>query len=135
VRIIDHEGDKAPMQVQNCHGLSIRDLFFENIGSNGPALLLQNSDDALVDGLVVRGERNKVTSAICFRIRGNGTFAGLRISNVHASAVTDAGIVLELHDIKEGALKDYVIRGNAATVRDAIRGEGAIVSDNLEKGI
>jgi hypothetical protein len=135
VRIIDHEGDKAPMQVQNCHGLSIRDLFFENIGSNGPALLLQNCDDALVDGLVVRGERNKVTSAICFRIRGNGTFAGLRISNVHASAVTDAGIVLELHDIKEGALKDYVIRGNAATVRDAIRGEGAIVSDNLEKGI
>jgi hypothetical protein len=134
VRIIDHDGDKAPMQIQNCQGLAIRDLLLENIGSKGPGLLLQNCNDALIDGVVLRGEKNQVSSAICFRLRGNGTFAGLRISNVHAHAVTDAGIVLELHDAKEGTLRDYVIRGNAATVRDTIRGEGAIVSDNLEDG-
>jgi hypothetical protein len=46
--------------------------------------------------------------------------------------VTDAGIVLERHDPKEGALTDYVITGNVATVRDRIRGERAIISDNLQ---
>jgi hypothetical protein len=131
VRIMNHDGNKPPIDVQDCRGVFIHDVLIDNISCEGTALLLQNCDETLVNGFVVRGEISKLASAVCYRIRGNAMFSGLRISNVSARRVSDAGIVLELHDQKEGFLTDYAIVGNVATVRDGIGGERAIISDNL----
>lgn len=131
VRIVNHDGDKPPIHLQDCRGVFVRDVLIDNISCEGTALLVENCDETLVNGLILRGEVRKLASAVCFRIRGNATYSGLRISSVSARRVTDAGIVLELHDEKEGSLTDYAIVGNAATVRDRIRGARAIISDNL----
>ena len=71
----------------------------------------------------------KLESAICFRLTRQETFSGLRISNVSARDVTEAGIVLETK--KDGKLTDYLITGNLATVRDAIRGQRSVLTNNL----
>jgi len=131
VRILNPHGSKPPMQIDDCRGVSVRDIVIENISGDTGVLLIQNCDETLVDGLVLRGEIGKLSNAVCYRIRGNGIFSGLRIRNVSARNLTDAGIVLEQHDAREGGLTDYVISGNAATVRDAVMGARRVVSDNL----
>jgi hypothetical protein len=129
VRILDHESGQSPIQLQNCHGLVVRDVTVENVVSKGAALLLENCNDTFVDGFSLRGETNQLASAICYRLTIGATFRGLRISNVSAPGVAEAGIVLETK--KEGTLTDYLITGNFATVQDRIQGQRARVNNNL----
>ena len=129
VRVMDHESGKTPVQISDCRGFMLRDMVVQNISLPGPALLLENCDEALVDGFTLRGPTNHLGSAVCFRITAKEKFSGLRISNVSARGVTDAGIVLETR--KEGTLTDYLIAGNLATVQDRIRGERALIVNNL----
>jgi hypothetical protein len=103
----------------------------ENASFKGPAVLLENCDEILVDGIVLRDQTNSLTSAVCYRITTKETFSGLRISNVSARNVTEAGIVLEALGSQKGTLTDYLITGNVATVLDRVHGEHAIVADNL----
>lgn len=129
VRILDHESGQPPIQFQNCHGVVVRDVTVENASAKGAALLLENCNDTFVDGFSLRGETNQLAGAICFRLTTGATFRGLRISNVSAPGVSEAGIVLETK--KEGTLTDYLISGNLATVQDRIRGQHASVNNNL----
>ena len=73
----------------------------------------------------------KLESAICFRLTRQETFSGLRISNVSARDVTEAGIVLEATGKQKGTLTDYLVTGNLATVQDRIQGQHAVVTNNL----
>jgi len=109
----------------------VRDVVVENVSVKGPALLLENCDEALVDGFSIRGPTNVLASGVCFRITTKGTFSGLRISNVSAREVADAGIVLEATGKEKGTLTDYLITGNLARVRDRIQGVRGTVVNNL----
>ncbi|HWN94514.1 MAG TPA: hypothetical protein VNT99_05750 [Methylomirabilota bacterium] len=129
VRILDHDSGKPPIQIFDCRGVSIRDVVVENISVQGPALQLEDCDQALVDGVSLRGQSNSLASAIYFRIATREAFSGLRIANVFARNVTEAGILLETK--KDGTLTDYIITGNLATVQDRIKGERAIIANNL----
>jgi hypothetical protein len=129
VRILDHESGKPPIQMLDCRGVSVRDVVVQNALIKGAALQMENCDETLVDGFSLRGQTNSLASAVCFRLTAKATFSGLRISNVSARDVTDAGIVLETK--KDGKLTDYLITGNLATVKDGIKGERAIIANNL----
>jgi len=129
VRVLDHESGKPPIQIDDCRGISVRDVVVENALVKGPALLLLNSDDAIIDGFSLRGQSNAINNAICFRLNRSEAFSGLRISNVSARGAKETGIVLE--NKKNGSLADYSITGNFATVVDEIKGERANVTNNL----
>src|ERR1041385_1235654 len=129
VRILDHESGKPPIQMLDCRGVSVRDVVVQNALIKGAALQMENCDETLVDGFSLRGQTNSLASAVCFRLTAKATFSGLRISNRSARDVTDAGIVLETK--KDGKLTDYLITGNLATVKDGIKGERAIIANNL----
>ena len=131
VRVLDHESGKPPIHIEDCHGVTVRDVLVENAVVKGAAILLQNCGEAFVDGFTVRGQNNNVAEAVCFRITTKETFSGLRISNVSARGLTEAGIVLEAAGKQTGTLTDYVITGNLATVVDRIKGERGVVSNNL----
>ncbi len=122
VRVLDHSG-KSPIQITDCSGVSVRDVLIQNAVISGPALLLQNCDQTVVDGFNVRGETNKMESAIYYRIARPQTFSGLRISNVSVREASEAGIVLEATGKQKGTLTDYRVTGNLATVQDRIKGE------------
>jgi hypothetical protein len=128
VRVLEHAG-KTPIQITDCFGVSVRDVVVQNATIQGAALLLQNCGDVVVDGLSIRGQTNKLESAVHFRINRPEAFSGLRISNVLARDVSNAGIVLE--SAKEtGTLTDYLVSGNLAVVRDQIRGQRGVVVNN-----
>ena len=129
VRVLNHDSSKAPVQIQDCRGLSVRDVLMENVTFKGAALLLENCDEATVDGFTLRGETNILGSAVCFRITKE-SFSGLRISNVSARNVGEAGILLEAK--QKGTLTDYLITGNLATVIDRIEGARAVITNNLK---
>jgi hypothetical protein len=131
VRILNHEGNKPPIHLLDCRGLSVRNVLVENAISKGPGILLENCDQALVDGFTLRGSSNTLASAVCFQITKKDNLSGLRIRNVSAPGVTDAGIVLEINGKDKGTLSDYLISGNLATVADRIHGSRSIITDNL----
>jgi hypothetical protein len=128
VRVLDHSG-KAPIQITDCFGVVVRDVVVQNAAIQGAALLLQNCGDVVVDGVSIRGGTNKLESAVHFRINRPERFSGLRISNVLARDVSDAGIVLESSK-ETGTLTDYLVSGNLAVVRDRIKGERGAVMNN-----
>jgi hypothetical protein len=129
VRVLDQDSGKPPIQISDCHGIVVRDVVVENATVKGAALLLENCDETLVDGFSLRGETNSLRNVVCFRITAKQTFSGLRISNVSARGLSDAGILLEAK--KGGTLSDYLINGNLTTVQDDIKGTRGIISDNL----
>jgi hypothetical protein len=63
-------------------------------------------------------------------VQSDRRFGGLRIQNVQAQDVRDAGIVVE-NVSKSGSLASYSITGNLATVRATAKAGRAIVRDNL----
>ncbi|MFC1715243.1 hypothetical protein ACFL6S_16360 [Candidatus Poribacteria bacterium] len=128
VRIFDHSDDNTPISVKNCVSVSIRDIALSNIAHNGEAILLQDCDETLIDGIALRDNTSTLASAILFRITSDRMFSGLRITNVLAPAAQMAGIILES---QKGTLKDYVILGNLARVKDGIQGQGAIIAKNM----
>jgi hypothetical protein len=130
VRVLNHTG-KPPVQIADCRGVSIRDVLVQDVSINGPALLLQNCQEAAIDGFTLRGDTNRLTNGICVRVNRMEAFTGLRISNVSARDATEAGILLEATGKQKGTLSHYVVSGNQATVQDNIKGEHAIIAGNL----
>ena len=131
VRISEHDGDISPVLLQDCHGVTLRDVTIESRDFKSTAVLLENCDDALVDGVTLRAPPDRVANAVRYRLTtGDRVFSGLRITNVAARTVTEAGIVLESTGKEAGVLSDYRIVGNLATVSDRINGERAILTNN-----
>src|SRR5688572_2051530 len=130
VRISEHDGDISPVLLQDCRGVTLRDVLVESREFKGSALVLQDCHEALVDGVTLRAPSGRVSNAVRYRLTTGGVFAGLRISNVAARSVTEAGIVLESVGKTAGVLSDYRIVGNLTTVSDRIKGERAILTNN-----
>lgn len=123
VRVLDHSGSGTPIVLRNCRGATMRDVTVEK-STHAGALLLENCDAALVDGLLVR-EAPRLSAAVRYRLTEPGAYAGLRIAHVVAPTATDAGIVLETTADSRATLSDYSIHDNLATVADRIRGARA----------
>jgi hypothetical protein len=131
VRVIGHESGKPPIHLQDCQGLTVRDVVVENASVKGAALLIEDCDETVVDGFSLRGQTNNLAAAVCFRISRQATFSGLRISNVSARNGVETGIILEATGKQKGTLTDYLVTGNLATVTDQIQGVRAMVLNNL----
>jgi hypothetical protein len=129
VRVFDHQSGKPAIQISDCHGVSIRDVAMQDVSIKGPAVLLENCNETLIDGFTLRGVTNELTHAVSFILIAKEKFSGLRISNVSARGLGQAGIVLESK--KDGTLSDYRITGNLTTVEDRIGGERAVISENI----
>jgi hypothetical protein len=130
VRILDHPAGKPPISISDCDGVSIRDIAVGNSIHPGPALLIENCNDTLIDGLILQTGTSALSSGVCFRAARDETFSGLRIHHVRAQNVTSAGILLERSGKAE--LTDYIISDNLARVLDRIQGQHAVVADNLQ---
>jgi hypothetical protein len=133
VRVLDHESDNPPVFLLNCHGAAVRDLTVENATNKGPALLVQDCDGLLIDGLVLRGKTAGLSAGVCFRLTKQEAFSNVLVSHVSAPNVQEAGIILESGK-KKGTLTDYLISGNLATVSDRIQGQRRLITGNLPGG-
>jgi hypothetical protein len=131
VRVLDHHGKKSPVDIRNCRGLTVRDVMVENTDHKGPAMLVENCGDALVDGFALRGRNENLGVGLGLRYSSEGPFTGLRVTNVLATGVSDIGILLDATGKGKGTLSSYVIAGNIARVVDHIQGPHAQLSNNL----
>ncbi len=128
VRIMDHPAGKLPISISNCDGVSLRDVTVRNCTNEGPALLIENCNDTLVDNVSLLGGANAVSSAVCFRANKDKSLSGLRIEHVNARNGTGVGILLERSG--KATLTDYKISDNLASIADHIQGERRIIKDN-----
>ena len=131
VRIIGHDSGKPPIHLQDCDGLTVRDVVVENASFKGAVLLIEDCNETIVDGFGLRGQTNSLAAAVCFRITTKDTLSGLRISNVSARTGVESGIVLEATGKQKGTLTGYLISGNLATVVDQIQGPRGLIINNL----
>jgi hypothetical protein len=106
------------MRVRNSDNVTLRDITFTDGGHDGPALLVEDGNDVLIDNVTVAGEKQPQFGVV-YRISADKTFGGLRISNVLAPDAREAGIVLE-NASKSGRLETYQLSGNMATVSSDI---------------
>ena len=129
MRIIDHVGNENPMYARNCNGLTMRDISISNSTSNKEGILIENCNEVLADGISFLQNTASLSRGITYSISQNRIFKNLRITNVSAKNVQNAGIVLEKKN--EATLKDYIISGNLAKIKDGIKGENSYQFQNL----
>jgi hypothetical protein len=122
--------DEALLNITHCRGVTLRDVVVEGPTRTVPAVLLEDCDEAAVDGIAMRRTASGPTHAVVYRLAKAGSYSGLRIANVRAGPV-DGGIVLERVGKEAVVLTDYRIVGNLAVVTDRIRGARGVVTDNL----
>ncbi len=130
VRIIDHGPEDDPVVIDNCDGVTIRDLTVTNAANTGPVVQIIDCNRVMVDGLVLHGETSALTHAIEFLITAGKPLQGLSIRNVSAPSIPKAGILLSTKD-KGGSLKDFIIAGNLAHVVNEIPNTHGLIRDNL----
>lgn len=142
VRVIDHgELDlKAlgisgrakrshPVSIQNCRGVTVRDVLVENTEHGGPLVLLEDCEQAIVDGVTLRGRHERLNTGVTVRLLADRVFSNILITHVMVPEVAEAGILLERGKKPGTALKRCVIADNLATVVDRINGAERKVSD------
>ena len=122
--------DGPTVLIQNSDGLTLRNITVANAGGDGAAVVVEDADRALIDNVVLAGERQPAVG-VAYRVRAEEQFGGLRIRNVTAERATKAGIVVE-NLSEKGGLTSYVVTGNVATVRTGVRAATAIVEGNLK---
>lgn len=129
IRIIDNTEQDALMKIKNCNGLTIRDVIIMNGTSDVAGILVENSENVIINGISLLGETDNISSGMRFRISENSVFSNLRIQNVSAKNVREAGIILE--STQNGELINYIISGNIARVSDRIQGINGLVINNI----
>lgn len=122
--------DEPLLYLSNCRGVTLRDVVIEGPTRAVPAVLLDDCDEAVVDGVALRRTASGPTHAVVYRLATAGAYAGLRIANVRAGP-TAGGILLERVGKQATTLTDYHIAGNLSSVTDLIRGERGRIADNL----
>ena len=93
-------------------------------------MLLEDCDEATVDGVALRRTAIGPTHAVVYRLGKAGDYSGLRIAHVRAGPIA-GGILLERAGNETTTLTDYRITGNFSTVTDHIHGERGVIADNL----
>jgi hypothetical protein len=104
------------------------DLRFCDLDANTVQDWLKKGSEHMETIIALRDNTSVLASAALFRITSDKVFSGLRVTNVLAPAAQMAGIILES---QKGTLKDYMISGNLALVKDGIQGQGAIIANNM----
>lgn len=102
------------MRIRNSNNVTLRDISFIDGGHDGPALLVEDGKDVLIDNLTLSGARQPQFGVV-YRLKSNENFGGLRIQNVLAPDVRKTGIVLE-NASESGRLEFYQLNGITATV-------------------
>jgi len=126
---------KGPaIRIRNCDNLTIRNVTVADSGTEPGgkdcAVQVEDSDRALIDNVVIVGERQPEIG-VFYRVRADERFGGLRIHNVMAENVLGTGIVVE-NLSQSGSLDSYLITGNMATVEVKLTGRKGLVEGNLE---
>lgn len=129
VRIIDHLGGKIPILARNCNGLTMRNISISNSTSDKEGILIENCNEVLIDGVSFMGSLESLSSAITYSISNDQVFENLRIKNVSAKMINNAGIILEKKN--NASLKNYLISDNLSQVSDRIQGKNGRVINNL----
>jgi len=102
------------LRVRNSNNVTLRDITLVDGGHDGPGLRVEDGNNVLIDNVTISGD-SQPQFGVVYRINSNEKFAGLRIRNVVAPDVSEAGIVLEDRS-ESGRLESYELSGNMATV-------------------
>jgi ankyrin repeat protein len=129
IKIRENKGSPA-IHARNCDGLILRDMLIERCRHSGAAILVEDSSNATIDGLILRGKPQTLTNAVLYQIMWNRDYTNVAIHNVDAPNTLSAGIVLRNRSTN-GTLDSYVISGNTTQVRDHIHGKRSLVTNNL----
>lgn len=122
VRIIDYKGDGDLISITNCDGLTIRDITVQKSVSSGSALMLENCNHTIVDGVMLKEGSGNVSHAIRFLLSIEKNFSGLLITNVFCPNNEKNGIQLERITDK-AILSHYIVYSNLTSVSDQIGGK------------
>lgn len=131
IRILDHVGDGPALDVSSCNMLTIRDVSIFQSHSEAPGILVKNCQDVVIDGVSLLEKTESLSSAVTYRITKAGVYSNLRIYNVTARDVSDAGIILESKH-RESSLENYIISNNLAKISDRIKGSNVLIINNIE---
>ena len=115
--------------VRNSDGVTIRNLTIVDAAIDGAAVVVEDSDKALIDNVAFTGERQPAVG-VAYRIRADERFGGLRIRNVMANEVRRVGILVE-NLSKAGGLDSYLITDNIAAVEAKLEAPKRLVESNL----
>jgi hypothetical protein len=123
---------KAPkISIQNCNRVNLRDIIIDQKDQKIlAAVLIEDCNDVLVDGVICRSEPNKVEHALLYRIQSNNRFQNLKVKHIVAENVINGGIALK-NNSKQGSLDYYIIKDNITSVVDSVFGAHRIIKDNL----
>jgi hypothetical protein len=127
--IVDHPNGKPPISIVNGDGVSVRNVVIRNSAHEGAGIVLEDTNDATIDGVRIQGSAAVLANAIAYRIAGEKIFSGLRIQHVFAPAIKGPGIVLE-RAAETAKLTDVLISGNQTSVQDGINGERTVIDRN-----
>lgn len=115
IRIHGSSGGPAVL-LQNCQNVTLRDVTVsESQTAKDGAVVLEDVDHALVDGVQVLSVKSLSRHGIVYRITQDRTFAGLRIRSSNVEQVQEAGILLE-NSSNSGRLSSKILTGNLGTV-------------------
>lgn len=103
------------VRVDNGDNITLRDITLINGEHDGPGLRVADSNNVLIDNVTISGEKQP-QFGVMYRVGANKSFKGLRIRNVLAPNVRDAGVVLE-NTSETGQLDLIQLSGNVATVQ------------------
>ncbi len=73
----------------------------------------------MIDGVSLQENTESLSSGIAYSITKDRIFRNLRISNVCAGNVKNAGIILE--KTKNACLENNIVSGNIARIEDQIK--------------
>jgi hypothetical protein len=103
------------LQALNSDNLTLRNVTLIDADHDGPGVLVEDSDNALIDNVVISGSKQPQFGVV-YRVKSNQRFRGLRIHNVFAPDAREAGIVVE-NSSDSGAIDAPDISGNVGVVR------------------
>jgi hypothetical protein len=133
IRVLDHqvgENPAPPIQITNSRVVFLRAVLINGSNFEGPAVDVVDSNDVVVEAITLEGESAKLSSGVRYLISDGRHHSGLRISNVSAPAFKEGGILLDSTG-KGGSLANYIVQANLAQVNDRIKGDGAVIANNL----
>ena len=107
----------------------IRNVTLVDASQRGAAVAVEDSGNALLDNIVIAGDRQSGLGVV-YGIRADEQFGHLRIRNVVAPAVGEAGIAL-VNLSQSGGLDSYTIMKNVATVGARMPTPKWLVEGNL----
>ncbi len=131
VTVLDQDGDRHLIYIRECDEVSFRNITVRNATFAGPAMIVENVDRFMLDRFILDGEIDAITCGIAYQINREQPFSGLLIQNCLLPRSLQPGILLETTNEKS-TLADYIISHNVAHIVDRIKGERAMIKDNLQ---